>query len=585
MNRASNPLERHRISDVIHIRERFHEIICPFLSTLVNEGVLDVKAEYTKDELLNITKQAGLDPAAAEQHIAGNFKNNPSMRQDIFKMEGAANEHIQSLSINDCPTSFTNCSVDTAGIAQCETHTSDCDKPNTHGFEEFWVVVDVNKDGIMTRRELSDAVEKRLLRIVDANPIGEGTIVGSYGFLIDIFGENENHISRLTLKRVLLERKFPLHYNFHRADLVMDILDANPGEAKREIKHMWIDRSGNGNDVVPGNIHFDGVNLKLSGQVLTVRNSNTLNFGDRSFTVSGWLNPNKIAHPASSFVMKKAHDMYFAAGSNGVLSAGWELGHGFVDNGIRLTARGIDAGRCSGILKFDADKAWSDMLNQWTHIAVVFDRAIGQAILYLNGHRQQEPTLLSNCSGSWDNNHALEIGGTSEGYEWLDLKGHDTWQSSTNHYGYPSRAVDGSKSSHWNSRSCTHTAQSYRPWWKVDLGKDHHIQKIVVRNRADCCGEALNNFDVLVDGEKCADGPAVAETINEVVCNAKGSVLEVQAPNLLMICEVEVFATPFSKFWSMFGLLRFFKVFNGVARPSQIRDLAMQNSFHSQQPL
>lgn len=62
-------------------------------------------------------------------------------------------------------------------------------------------------------------------------------------------------------------------------------------------------------------------------------------------------------------------------------------------------------------MKFDAGKAWSDMLNQWTHIAVIFDRKVGQAILYLNGHRQQEHTVsLAECSGSWGNNHPLHIG-------------------------------------------------------------------------------------------------------------------------------------------------------------------------------
>lgn len=369
---------------------------------------------------MNITIAAGLDPAAAEEHIAGNFKHNPSGRQDIFRMEGAANEHILSLGINDCPTAFTDCSVDAAGIAQCKNKTTECTKPNTARFLEFWDVVDADKDGMMTRKELSDAVDRRLVFVVDANPIGEGTIVGSHGFLIDIFGEGEDHISKSTLEHLLLLRKFPAHYTFRRADLIMDIFDANSGSGSRVLTQMWIDRSGTGNNVVPQNIVFDGVSLKLSGQLLQVRNSNTLNFGDQSFTVAGWVNLNNLVHPASTFVMKKGHGMYFRAGRRG-WTPGWELGgHGFVDDGLRLTARDststtADGRRCSGVLKFDDGKAWSDMLNQWTHVAVVFNRKVGQAILHLNGHRQQEPMSLAECSGSWDNSHHLHIGNS---YGW-----------------------------------------------------------------------------------------------------------------------------------------------------------------------
>ncbi len=45
-------------------------------------------------------------------------------------------------------------------------------------------------------------------------------------------------------------------------------------------------------------------------------------------------------------------------------------------------------------------------------------------------------------------------------------------QSSTNHNGFASRAVDGDFTYTWAGKSCTHTKDENDPWWRVDLGKE-----------------------------------------------------------------------------------------------------------------
>jgi len=187
-------------------------IICPFLRTLINEGVLPVKTEYSQDELLHITVQAGLSRSSASNHIAGNFKNNPSGRQDIFSMEGAANEHRTSTGIHDCPTSYTECNTDEAGHQHCANQTQLCFAPNHARFHEFWDLADTNSDGQLTHDELKHV--EPILPFNDANPIGEGTINGSFGFLLDVFGDADGKMGKEQFQRVNLDSRFPTGYFF-----------------------------------------------------------------------------------------------------------------------------------------------------------------------------------------------------------------------------------------------------------------------------------------------------------------------------------------------------------------------------------
>jgi len=238
-------------------QEDFRNIICPFLSTLVNEGALPVKDEYTVGELRNVTLFAGLPADLLDPHLAGNFQNNPSGTQDLFSMEGASNEHVTSTGVHDCPTMYFNC-FKTDGVSfnnimfedvqvigdqtwSCTNRTFPCEVPSEERFDTFFSEVDVNKDGIMTRSELSDATfggtagpapspdvsfQTQDVSFVDKNPIALGDVRGSHMFIIDIFGEpcTDGHpcdergfpdtISKERLRTVFIDRKFPEGYVF-----------------------------------------------------------------------------------------------------------------------------------------------------------------------------------------------------------------------------------------------------------------------------------------------------------------------------------------------------------------------------------
>ena len=79
--------------------------------------------------------------------------------------------------------------------------------------------------------------------------------------------------------------------------------------------------------------------------------------------------------------------------------------------------------------------------------------------------------------------------------------GKKTSQSSIRYGGDSKRAVDGKATTNYFSLSCTHTANSLKPWWKVDLGQLYLVSNVKITNRGDCCSSRLSNFDVKVDNK------------------------------------------------------------------------------------
>jgi len=137
-------------------------IICPFLSTLVSEGALPVKQEYTKAELREATELAGLDEETAETHVDGNFLNNPIGTQDLWNMEGATNEHVTSTGISDCPTEITDCvGLWTTPRVEhpfelCKVFsTRKCRMPSRDKFHDLWYAVDIERDDYWSVKELT----------------------------------------------------------------------------------------------------------------------------------------------------------------------------------------------------------------------------------------------------------------------------------------------------------------------------------------------------------------------------------------------------------------------------------------------
>ena len=62
------------------------------------------------------------------------------------------------------------------------------------------------------------------------------------------------------------------------------------------------------------------------------------------------------------------------------------------------------------------------------------------------------------------------------------------------------KAVDGNIAPDlYRGKTCSHTEDEDKPWWKVDFGKIYSIAGVEITNRVDCCAERLKNFTVTVD--------------------------------------------------------------------------------------
>ncbi|MFX0203382.1 MAG: discoidin domain-containing protein, partial [Candidatus Hodarchaeota archaeon] len=81
----------------------------------------------------------------------------------------------------------------------------------------------------------------------------------------------------------------------------------------------------------------------------------------------------------------------------------------------------------------------------------------------------------------------------------LQQKGAEASQSTTWHeLGTAERAIDGNTDGNWRHGSVTHTKDEANSWWQVRLPSPAMIEKIVIWNRSDACGDRLSNFRVSV---------------------------------------------------------------------------------------
>ncbi|MFP6901920.1 MAG: DUF1553 domain-containing protein, partial [Opitutales bacterium] len=89
------------------------------------------------------------------------------------------------------------------------------------------------------------------------------------------------------------------------------------------------------------------------------------------------------------------------------------------------------------------------------------------------------------------------------GKENLALKGKAT-QISTGFDGPAKYGNDGNVDGNYQKKSVFHTGQANNPWWEVDLGKDSHLDKVVIWNRMDGrTADRLKQFRVeLLDSKR-----------------------------------------------------------------------------------
>ncbi|XP_070767436.1 uncharacterized protein [Enoplosus armatus] len=129
-------------------------------------------------------------------------------------------------------------------------------------------------------------------------------------------------------------------------------------------------------------------------------------------------------------------------------------------------------------------------------------------------------------------------------------------QRYVHNFGAAYNAIDGNRDSAFHSGSCTHSAETTNPWWRVDLLEPYVITSISITNRADCCPERINGAKIYIGNSLVDDGikNPVVGVISELPAGnsftltftnrVEGRYVIVLLPGsqrVLTLCEVEVY--------------------------------------------
>ncbi|KAL9958130.1 hypothetical protein ACROYT_G035101 [Oculina patagonica] len=166
---------------------------------------------------------------------------------------------------------------------------------------------------------------------------------------------------------------------------------------------------GSASGTVPRLSKFSRGRYFDSSGKINVPDSSVLNFGLTSFSVAGWAKILDVTHPLTTFAVKKGHGCYFGPGRPGWLP-GWETAHGYQAKGLRVCIRDKENRKVDATIEFDHGYQPVQLLGQWVHYAVVFDREQKKVFTFINGKKQSNTLDISTVKGSVDNNRALEFG-------------------------------------------------------------------------------------------------------------------------------------------------------------------------------
>merc|ERR550534_370940 len=139
-----------------------------------------------------------------------------------------------------------------------------------------------------------------------------------------------------------------------------------------------------------------------SDGIITVPNSALLNFDVSSFSVCGWLKILDVTYPRSTFGVKKGYECS--------LEAGWDIGHRYNSYGLNVCIRDKNNKKANGAIVFDDGQKPGQLIGQWVHYVVVFDRKQQKVFVYVNGTKQSTWLDISKVTGSIDNDRSLEFG-------------------------------------------------------------------------------------------------------------------------------------------------------------------------------
>nr|AAI24927.1 MGC53587 protein [Xenopus laevis] len=111
-------------------------------------------------------------------------------------------------------------------------------------------------------------------------------------------------------------------------------------------------------------------------------------------------------------------------------------------------------------------------------------------------------------------------------------------------------AIDGNRNANMMLGSCSLTGGDNPAWWRLDLKKTYNVDKVVIVNRGDCCGDRLRGAQVLIGNSADNNNPVCGAIINAqstitLSCNKMvGRYVSVVIPGRtenLQLCEVEVY--------------------------------------------
>lgn len=128
--------------------------------------------------------------------------------------------------------------------------------------------------------------------------------------------------------------------------------------------------------------------------------------------------------------------------------------------------------------------------------------------------------------------------------------GKETRQSSIAYRGDSFRAVDGNTSGNYGDSSVTHTDFQAAPWWQVDLGAVYDVERVVLFNRTDCCGNRLSDFHVdyldkdgrMIATKKHLGEAGVKTEIALAVSSVRTVRVQLDGTNALSLAEVQVWS-------------------------------------------
>ena len=154
---------------------------------------------------------------------------------------------------------------------------------------------------------------------------------------------------------------------------------------------------GSANGPVPTLSKFSRGRYFDSSGIISVPDSSILNFGLSSFTVVGWAKILDVRYPLTTFAVRKGFGCYFSAGRPG-WKPGWETGHGYQANGLDVCIRDKENRMARKVISFDHGYQPGQLLGQWVHYAVVFDRKQQKKVLvYINGKKTDKHTRHFSC--------------------------------------------------------------------------------------------------------------------------------------------------------------------------------------------